>query len=727
MTHRRRMRWSLLFATLTIALGGLSPLAASRGTAQEPQVVVPDLKPTVHLPLPATLDGYWLVPPDGYRLGGPDVVHAVQDLAQAGDLIGTKKAAQALGAIRLGVLKPTPLFHYGLYKKGMAELALERFDQARATFRDLRALAPPGYLSEASALREAEASEGLKAFAAAVAAYESVITHKLAVPESVTLQLARAAHSAGDAPRELKYFEQVYYEWPTTSAGDAAAKALVSLRRAPLAARTDRFTRELARAERLYAARRYVPSRANFDLVRPAATGATLDHVRLRIAECDYYLKRYQRSRDALAPLLKTLPGDPEARYYWTVSIKGLGANEDYVRQVRRMVELFPASPWTDDALDGLASHWIVVNEDDKADEAFRDVIARFPHGRHADRARWKSGWWAYRHARYQDAAALFDAGAVSVPRSDYRPSFLYWAGKAHEKLGAIESSNVRFLVAVTDYANSYYGRLSVAALKTRNVSLASPAEAARRLAPPPGSATRTTPEPALTLVRWLIAAEMYDEALDEVQYLERTLGSSPELRATRAWLLNRRGDTRPAISVMRAAYPQMLAAGGESMPDAIQKILYPLEYLPLIQKYAGEHGLDPYVMAALILQESAFDPNARSAANAIGLMQVVPSTARRYARILGMRTFTVKQLTTPEVNIRIGMAVFADLVQRFGDVHLALCGYNAGDARAAQWMAERQALPLDEWIDDIPFPETQTYVRRILGIAEDYRRLYGK
>jgi len=64
--------------------------------------------------------------------------------------------------------------------------------------------------------------------------------------------------------------------------------------------------------------------------------------------------------------------------------------------------------------------------------------------------------------------------------------------------------------------------------------------------------------------------------------------------------------------------------------------------------------------------------------------------------------------------------------VQQFGSVHVALAGYNAGDSRAAKWTSERRGLPQDEFIDDIPFPETQTYVRRILGTADDYRRLYG-
>ena len=83
--------------------------------------------------------------------------------------------------------------------------------------------------------------------------------------------------------------------------------------------------------------------------------------------------------------------------------------------------------------------------------------------------------------------------------------------------------------------------------------------------------------------------------------------------------------------------------------------------------------------------------------------------------------------LTNPETNIRLGTLYFSRLVQQFGGTHYALASYNAGENRVVRWKAERPGLDEDEFIDDIPFPETQNYVKRILGTAEDYRQLYGK
>jgi soluble lytic murein transglycosylase len=124
--------------------------------------------------------------------------------------------------------------------------------------------------------------------------------------------------------------------------------------------------------------------------------------------------------------------------------------------------------------------------------------------------------------------------------------------------------------------------------------------------------------------------------------------------------------------------------------------------------------------------QESTFTAEIRSAADARGLMQVMPATGRMYARRLGMRPFTTASLLQPEANVRIGVRYLKDLMDRFGGVHYALAGYNAGDSRVAAWIAENPGLPPDEFIDSIPFPETQNYVKRIVGTTEDYRRLYG-
>jgi soluble lytic murein transglycosylase len=177
----------------------------------------------------------------------------------------------------------------------------------------------------------------------------------------------------------------------------------------------------------------------------------------------------------------------------------------------------------------------------------------------------------------------------------------------------------------------------------------------------------------------------------------------------------------------MRRAYPQSMTATGHLLPVEMRQVIFPLVYWDLIKKHANTYDIDPYVMAALIAQESTFDPGIRSSANAWGLMQIVPSTGRRLARSLGIRRFSNATLTTAESNIRMGMLYFSQLVRQFGGTYYALASYNAGETRVVRWKAERPGIDEDEFIDDIPFPETQNYVKRILGTAEDYRMLYGQ
>jgi soluble lytic murein transglycosylase len=224
------------------------------------------------------------------------------------------------------------------------------------------------------------------------------------------------------------------------------------------------------------------------------------------------------------------------------------------------------------------------------------------------------------------------------------------------------------------------------------------------------------------------MAHELYDDALNELQYAQRAWGDSAAIQATLGLIYSRTGDLRRGINAMKRAYPQYITAGGEDLPIEMLKVLFPVAFWDQIKRHSKVHGLDPYMIAALMAQESTFDPQVRSHANAVGLMQVLPSTGSRYARRIGLRRFRPSMLTRPETNIRLGTAIFADMVARFGGgTHLALASYNAGEGAVARWVAERPGISREEFIDDIPYPETQNYVKRIVGTAEDYRRLYGE
>jgi soluble lytic murein transglycosylase-like protein len=257
--------------------------------------------------------------------------------------------------------------------------------------------------------------------------------------------------------------------------------------------------------------------------------------------------------------------------------------------------------------------------------------------------------------------------------------------------------------------------------------------------AAPSGPANGVSVPPALPptapLIRALLAADTYDDALNELRYAQKNWGDSSVLQATVAWTNQQlsEGKTgterfqllRGSITTMRRAYPQFMAAGGEDLPREVLTVIFPVAYWDLIRRHAATNNLDPYLVAALVAQESTFVADIKSSANAYGLMQLLPSTARQYSRKLKIR-YSSRLLTDPEANVRMGTMAFADSIRAFGDVHLALASYNAGERAVRRWIGERPGLDSEEFIDDIPYPETQNYVKRILGTADDYRRLYG-
>ncbi len=289
--------------------------------------------------------------------------------------------------------------------------------------------------------------------------------------------------------------------------------------------------------------------------------------------------------------------------------------------------------------------------------------------------------------------------------------------------------------MVIADYRNSYYGRLAVDRMGSRPRPALPVSGGGDRGSLAAERPAASAPPPNASLIRALLSVPLYDAALGELRFAQRTWGDSPVIQATMAWIQQQQARVetgterfnllRGAINRMRRAYPQFMAEGGEHLPRDVQMVIFPLEYRELIERHAAAQRLDPYLVAALVAQESTFVADIRSAANAWGLMQLIPSTARAYARRLKL-PYSARLLRDPEANVRMGTAYLADKITQFGDLHLALASYNAGERAVIRWLAERPGVARDEFIDDIPYPETQGYVKRILGTTEDYRRLYG-
>lgn len=155
-----------------------------------------------------------------------------------------------------------------------------------------------------------------------------------------------------------------------------------------------------------------------------------------------------------------------------------------------------------------------------------------------------------------------------------------------------------------------------------------------------------------------------------------------------------------------------------ESEPDAYLRARYPLEYEHIIRGHAENHGLDPALLAAVVYVESRFDPNASSEAGAVGLMQLLPATARGIALRTGGTRFVVADLRDPEINVRYGSWYLDHLRQRYGEMRTVLAAYHAGQGNVDRW--RRAGV-------GIRYPETRDYVAEVVRIRDVYVDAYAE
>jgi soluble lytic murein transglycosylase len=703
------MRKSALLA-LTFAATLVLPTATPRAQQTSSDET---LQPTNHPRIPADASKLWLAPARALTR-----TPTIAQFADAVKLEVDTNFARALPILAQPSLQQGTLGDYAIYYEGLAQLRLGHPSDARQTFKALQEKPPIGYLVEAAALREAEADEALGDQSAALDVYDRLAKKKTTSPDDVLMRMGRAARAAGRTDKAVEAFSRVVYEFPFSDLAPLAATELETLPLAPIEPGTNRYKLELGRAERLFGAKRYAQAKPAFDALKRATTGDDRELVNLRLAEIDYFSKRPRQARDGVRPYIEKASRQGEALYFYAIATRELGDEAEYLRLVRRIVAEFPEQSWAEEALNNLASHEIVRNDDAEADATFREMLEKYPTGHYAERAAWKSGWYAYKNGRYAETVRIFESAAARFPRSDYRPSWIYWSARAHGRLNEPTLADARYTLVVEDYQNTYYGRLAL-----KRLAGAAPQ---RHLVVDEEPADPVTLPPNEPVIRALLGLQLYDQAIDELHFAQKAYGDSAAIQATLGWIYNQRGDLRAGINAVRRAYPQYMAAGGEKLPTELLKVLFPVNYWSTIKRYSELHHVDPYVIAALCLQESNFTADIKSPANAYGVMQLLPSTGRQYAKSLGLRRFSISMLTTADTNINMGTAKFADLVRQFGGAHYALASYNAGENRIARWIAERPGIDQDEWIDDIPFPETQNYVKRILGQAEDYRKLYG-
>jgi soluble lytic murein transglycosylase len=175
-------------------------------------------------------------------------------------------------------------------------------------------------------------------------------------------------------------------------------------------------------------------------------------------------------------------------------------------------------------------------------------------------------------------------------------------------------------------------------------------------------------------------------------------------------------------------AYARSLALANQLPGSNGERNFYrfPLAFWNMVKQHAEERGLDPYLVLALIRQESLFDTRARSSAAALGLMQLLPSTAKRIAKQIGIASPSQENLFEPEVNLALGTQYLKDLLQRYSNNWFkAIAAYNAGESAVDRWEKEIVTDDIEEFVERIPYIETRGYVKLVMRNHRIYKKLY--
>lgn len=392
-----------------------------------------------------------------------------------------------------------------------------------------------------------------------------------------------------------------------------------------------------------------------------------------------------RRVQDTLVARFPSRPQAVEILFLRADALQDRGDLEGALAGFQATAQLSPAQNLAGQARMRMGQIHISRGQWDASARVYRDYLEDFPSGRRWDEA----AFWAGRS--------------------------LLEVGEEGEGRGLLESLMARFPL-------SYYAVQAGVILGEAY---------APNLNRPSGSLDLPDPfRDGLALVDRLVDGDFGRGAQWEVDRLVALAGEEADPEARRngrvslALALNERGFTREGINLGWA----VIRDGGEWDGDLLMAI-YPFPYRELVLQNAREAGLDPFLMAGLMRQESAFWAQAVSRADARGLMQVLPTTGAELARARGPRPFDADEhLFRPEINVHLGMAFFADLRRRFGeDRSILLSAYNAGPTRARRWREFPEAGDLPRFVERVPFTETRGYVKNVLRNREIYAWLYGR
>ncbi len=551
------------------------------------------------------------------------------------------------------------------------------------------------------------AGDSIDALESFTALHEAQTTGRRAV---AAVELGRLRLAAGDTALAVPLLEEGF-ESARSSARVRAAAALADLGGHGLE-RTLEFARILdragdgARTLRTYDRAGVLASSAGVEL--PEAN--RLERARLMAT----VRSRQAEALDEFRAIRESTQSDRIGARNLSVwsAMRGRQGMDAQVRTLRRwLLEEYPSSSEAAEVAWMLGSNAEARGSLDTALRHYAFLAENVRTHARAGQARMRAGQIHLRRGDREVAAEVYEQYLADFPTGRRWQEAAYWAGRTRLELGDTTAGEAHLRHVLTQPIE-YYAVMSAELLGEEFAVNLPEGEGPME----PGWLTA-----GLARLDLLTESGLERGAQAEVDRLRSRAGDDRGPRLRLAEALIERGRTIDGINL---GWALLEDEGG--WDRRILHVTYPFPYRELVRREAAEWGIDPFMMAAIIRQESAFKADIVSHAGAIGLMQVMPPTGAQLARAHGPDGFSRESLTRPEVNLHLGAAFFVEMSRRYDhQLPLVLSAYNAGPTRATRWRRYPEAVDPLRFTERIPFTETRGYVKSVRRNFGLYRALY--
>jgi len=549
------------------------------------------------------------------------------------------------------------------------------------------------------------------------------------VRADLELALGRAYEAAGQPAKALGILRNLYFNMPLSwesSQVEGELKRLATPETQPS------FAERRTRADLLAKGKQYNEAANEYRALLNEAGPNDRGAMQMAMAEALRHAGRDKEAKKALEAMPEMTP-EMEAERWFNLGEIARGANDDdgFLRILEQLRQTAPTSSWLEQALLSAGNIYLLRRDYDRAIDSYRELQQRFPNGGRASYAHWKATWLSLRQGRRADAVKGFEDQIGLYPSSGEVPAALYWRARLAEEDGEPAKAQAYYQKLSERFRNYYYGALAREQLKKLKSDSDPVHYALLDRVPPIDASAKVTADAVPTDDLRVQKAQLLENG-GLLEFSVRELRAAAEeskgnwLAPETAHVYADAGRYDMAIEVLKRAVPNYFAVDLPSLPRPYWEALFPKAYWMDLKKFASSNALDPYLVAALIRQESEFNPSAVSRANAVGLMQLLPKVGKSVARQEKLKHFSTTQLFTPGINLQLGTRYFRGMVDKFGSFEYALAAYNAGAERVQDWQGQGKFRDAPEFVESIPFTETREYVQAILRNANVYRQLYG-